>query len=150
MRPIHHPSNMKLFDFSTPFAVFGAILTMTLLARRSRHFAGTRFKKRGLSEAGYVANEVETEQIIDAGIDFKSGLPLLSSMVQVSVCHLKLVNHSNHNHIQLASCSHVSNLKCRCEHTDFKAMPIYKVWIGNHNQTCSWVTKGSTLCSFCI
>lgn len=65
---------------------------MTLLARRSRHFAGTRFKKRGLSEAGYVANEVETEQIIDAGIDFKSGLPLLSSMVQVSVTPPTLTN----------------------------------------------------------
>lgn len=75
--------------------VFGAILTMTLLARRSRHFAGTRFKKRGLSEAGYVANEVETEQIIDAGIDFKSGLPLLSSMVQVSV-HLLMGPRRSH------------------------------------------------------
>jgi hypothetical protein len=31
-----------------------------------------------------VANEVETEQILDAGIDYRTGLPLISSLVQVS------------------------------------------------------------------
>jgi len=35
-------------------AVFGRPLTLTLLARRSRHFAGTRFKKRGISDQGKV------------------------------------------------------------------------------------------------
>lgn len=30
-----------------------------------------------------VANEVETEQILDAGTDYRSGLPLLSSLVQL-------------------------------------------------------------------
>ena len=29
--------------------------------------AGTRYRKRGVSDAGHVANEVETEQILDAG-----------------------------------------------------------------------------------
>ena len=33
-----------------------------------------------------VANEVETEQILDAGIDYRTGLPLVSSLVQVSLC----------------------------------------------------------------
>lgn len=47
--------------------VFGRQLTMTLVARRSRHFAGTRYRKRGISAQGFVANEVETEQIVDAG-----------------------------------------------------------------------------------
>ncbi|WIA12380.1 hypothetical protein OEZ85_012427 [Tetradesmus obliquus] len=64
-------------------SVFGRALTLTLLARRSRHFAGTRFRKRGLSSAGFVANEVESEQIVDAGIDWATGQPLWSAMVQV-------------------------------------------------------------------
>ncbi|KAF6261283.1 SAC domain-containing protein [Scenedesmus sp. NREL 46B-D3] len=64
-------------------SVFGRSLTLTLLARRSRHYAGTRFRKRGLSSQGFVANEVETEQIVDAGIDWATGQPLWSAMVQV-------------------------------------------------------------------
>jgi hypothetical protein len=64
-------------------SVFGRALTLTLLARRSRHFAGTRFRKRGLSSQGFVANEVETEQIVDAGIDWATGQLLWSAMVQV-------------------------------------------------------------------
>ncbi len=41
-------------------------LTLTLFARRSRHFAGTRYNRRGLKEGidGYVANEVESEFIV--------------------------------------------------------------------------------------
>ena len=30
-------------------AVFGKALTVTLVARRSRHFAGTRYQKRGVN-----------------------------------------------------------------------------------------------------
>ena len=37
---------------------------MVLVARRSRHFAGTRYLKRGVSEQGKVANDVEHEQIL--------------------------------------------------------------------------------------
>lgn len=37
---------------------------ITLIARRSHHFAGARFLKRGVNTQGYVANEVETEQIV--------------------------------------------------------------------------------------
>ena len=43
----------------------GRSFLLTLLARRSRFFAGTRYLKRGLSDAGHVANEVESEQIVD-------------------------------------------------------------------------------------
>ena len=43
--------------------VYGRPLTLTLIARRSRHFAGTRFRKRGINDGGKVANEVETEQV---------------------------------------------------------------------------------------
>jgi len=38
--------------------VFGRALTLTLVARRSRLFAGARLLKRGLCRSGHVANEV--------------------------------------------------------------------------------------------
>ena len=41
----------------------GKELSITLLARRSRHFAGTRYLKRGVSDVGKVANDVEHEQV---------------------------------------------------------------------------------------
>lgn len=44
--------------------VLGRTIYVTLLARRSRHFAGARFHKRGTDDEGYVANDVETEQIV--------------------------------------------------------------------------------------
>ncbi|XP_004348141.1 sac domain-containing inositol phosphatase 3 [Capsaspora owczarzaki ATCC 30864] len=43
--------------------VYGHQVYVTLIARRSRHFAGTRFLKRGANEHGMVANDVESEQI---------------------------------------------------------------------------------------
>lgn len=43
--------------------VYGKCIYFTLIARRSRHFAGARFLKRGVNDRGHVANEVETEQI---------------------------------------------------------------------------------------
>ncbi|KAI9725233.1 MAG: phosphatidylinositol-3,5-bisphosphate 5-phosphatase [Chrysothrix sp. TS-e1954] len=44
--------------------VFGRNLYITIIARRSRFFAGARFLKRGANDMGYVANDVETEQIV--------------------------------------------------------------------------------------
>ncbi|KAI8610146.1 SacI homology domain-containing protein, partial [Chytriomyces sp. MP71] len=44
--------------------VFGHDVYLALIARRSRFFAGARFLKRGVNDNGYVANEVETEQIV--------------------------------------------------------------------------------------
>ncbi|KAM1116862.1 hypothetical protein ACFX15_007055 [Malus domestica] len=38
--------------------------SVSLVSRRSRHFAGTRYLKRGVNDGGRVANDVETEQII--------------------------------------------------------------------------------------
>lgn len=43
---------------------YGRYLNITLIARRSRHFAGTRYLKRGVNEQGQVANDVEHEQVI--------------------------------------------------------------------------------------
>jgi len=42
----------------------GTVLTFTLLARRSRVFAGTRYLRRGVDCQGYTANEVESEQVV--------------------------------------------------------------------------------------
>ena len=44
--------------------ILGKNVYITLIARRSHHFAGARFLKRGVNTYGYVANEVETEQIV--------------------------------------------------------------------------------------
>ena len=45
-------------------SVYGRIIHITIIARRSRFFAGARFLKRGANDLGYVANDVETEQIV--------------------------------------------------------------------------------------
>lgn len=44
--------------------IFGRSVYITIIGRRSRHFAGARFLKRGINDSGYVANDVETEQIV--------------------------------------------------------------------------------------
>lgn len=44
--------------------VFGRTIYITIIGRRSRFFAGARFLKRGANDLGYVANDVETEQIV--------------------------------------------------------------------------------------
>ncbi|WVN86922.1 uncharacterized protein L203_102097 [Cryptococcus depauperatus CBS 7841] len=44
--------------------VFSRTIYLTLIARRSRYYAGARFLTRGANEHGHVANEVETEQIV--------------------------------------------------------------------------------------
>ena len=63
----------------------GNPVRMTLIARRSRHFAGTRYRRRGVSDSGHVANDVETEQIVSAGREWRTGFPIVSSSVQVSL-----------------------------------------------------------------
>ncbi|RDX94631.1 Phosphoinositide phosphatase SAC2, partial [Mucuna pruriens] len=55
---------------------------LTIIARRSRHYAGTRYLKRGVNEKGRVANDVETEQIVFT--DACDGRPMqISSVVQI-------------------------------------------------------------------
>ncbi|KAH7882226.1 SacI homology domain-containing protein [Phlebopus sp. FC_14] len=48
--------------------VLGRAIFVTLIARRSRHYAGTRYLTRGVNEKGNVANEVETEQIVSEAL----------------------------------------------------------------------------------
>ncbi|KAJ1934693.1 phosphatidylinositol-3,5-bisphosphate 5-phosphatase, partial [Linderina pennispora] len=45
-------------------AILGRDVFVTLVARRSRVFAGVRYLKRGVNGRGFVANDVETEQIV--------------------------------------------------------------------------------------
>lgn len=51
-------------DQSELSVYWGRVVYVTIIARRSRFFAGARFLKRGANDLGYVANDVETEQIV--------------------------------------------------------------------------------------
>jgi len=61
-------------------------IVYTLIGRRSRHFAGTRYLRRGVNYDGYVANEVETEQIVTREI---YGLGVLNSFRSSSLVQLR-------------------------------------------------------------
>lgn len=54
----------RFLTTNTGMDVYGSCIELTLISRRSSYFAGTRYLKRGTNEQGYVANDVETEQII--------------------------------------------------------------------------------------
>ena len=85
-RTTFHIKNYDLLNFSglvklwcfflttcEDISVFGRPIYLTMIARRSKEFAGTRFLKRGANDEGHVANEVETEQIVhDASCSFHS------------------------------------------------------------------------------
>ena len=42
-----------------------------------------RYLKRGVNDSGCVANEVETEQVVNVGYDWRTGFPTVASHVQV-------------------------------------------------------------------
>ncbi|XP_068202078.1 polyphosphoinositide phosphatase isoform X1 [Palaemon carinicauda] len=52
------------FVAQSNISVYGRSFYLTLIARRSCCYAGTRFLKRGANYEGEVANEVETEQLV--------------------------------------------------------------------------------------
>jgi hypothetical protein len=58
-----HPIIHGYIDQSS-LDIYGRRVYITIIARRSRFFAGARFLKRGANDLGYVANDVETEQIV--------------------------------------------------------------------------------------
>ncbi|KAL3171307.1 hypothetical protein MRX96_013530 [Rhipicephalus microplus] len=59
------------FVGQTNISVYGRPIYLTLIARRSQKFSGTRFLKRGANCEGDVANEVVTEQIVhDSSVSF--------------------------------------------------------------------------------
>ncbi|XXG95051.1 hypothetical protein Hte_001311 [Hypoxylon texense] len=49
-------------------SIYGRTAYITIIARRSRYFAGARFLKRGANDLGYVANDVETEQVVSEAL----------------------------------------------------------------------------------
>ena len=60
----------------------GLWLQISVIARRNRHFAGTRYLKRGITSDGNVANDVETEQILEEVSNW-IGRPKISSFIQI-------------------------------------------------------------------
>jgi len=77
---MRHANTLALV-WQSKLSVSGKDFWLTLIARRSRHFAGTRFLKRGVNEKGRVANDVETEQIVFE--DTSDGIPSqMASVVQ--------------------------------------------------------------------
>lgn len=61
----------------------GTIFNLIIIARRSRHHAGTRYIKRGISSQGFAANFVEVEQIVVNYNSSQDTRPVCSSFVQV-------------------------------------------------------------------
>nr|VDD58714.1 unnamed protein product [Brassica oleracea] len=55
---------------------------LTVIARRSRHYAGTRYLRRGVNDEGSVANEVEIEQIVTKEVPEDQKIPM-TSVVQM-------------------------------------------------------------------
>ncbi|TIA99509.1 hypothetical protein E3P96_02910 [Wallemia ichthyophaga] len=70
LNPNHLPKSSWILPIIHGFVdqskliVFGRVIYVTLIARRSRHYAGARYLRRGSNEFGHVANEVESEQIV--------------------------------------------------------------------------------------
>ena len=60
----------------------GLWLQISVIARRNRHFAGTRYLKRGITSDGNVANDVETEQILEE-VSGWIDRPKISSFIQI-------------------------------------------------------------------
>lgn len=69
------------FVNQSSISIFGLQISVCLIARRSKNYAGTRFLKRGANANGDVANAVETEQIVCDGsrlssfVQFRGSVP---------------------------------------------------------------------------
>ncbi|RFU73965.1 sac1 domain [Trichoderma arundinaceum] len=57
-------NTIQAANWDKALSIYGRTAHITVIARRSRYFAGARFLKRGANDLGYVANDVETEQIV--------------------------------------------------------------------------------------
>lgn len=74
-----------IYGFLTQSAisVMGQTYYITLIARRLKHYAGTRFLKRGCDFNGRPANSVETEQILHDGSTTHHGSGKYTSWLQM-------------------------------------------------------------------
>ncbi|AQK75504.1 Phosphoinositide phosphatase SAC2 [Zea mays] len=105
------------------FSISGKDIMFTLIARRSRHYAGTRYLKRGVNEKGRVANDVETEQIVyeavpgptevSSVVQNRGSIPLFWSQ-ETSKLNLKpdIILHEMQNNYE-ATELHFENLRAR-------------------------------------
>ncbi|WVZ73391.1 hypothetical protein U9M48_021702 [Paspalum notatum var. saurae] len=105
------------------FSISGKDIMLTLIARRSRHYAGTRYLKRGVNEKGRVANDVETEQIvyeaapgpteISSVVQNRGSIPLFWSQ-ETSKLNLKpnIILHERDNYYE-GTKLHFENLRAR-------------------------------------
>ena len=74
LKPVQNNADCATYEWFRPIihgfidqaniSVYGKKFYITIIARRSHHFAGARFLKRGVNDKGNVANEIETEQIV--------------------------------------------------------------------------------------
>lgn len=61
----------------------GLCVLISVAARRNRNYAGMRYLKRGIADDGSVANDVETEQILEEISTTWSDCPKISSYIQI-------------------------------------------------------------------
>ena len=61
----------------------GLSLVISIVARRNRNYAGMRYLKRGITDDGNVANDVETEQILEEISTTWLDRPKISSFIQI-------------------------------------------------------------------
>lgn len=74
LKPVSSQTEIATYDWFQPIihgfidqaniSIYGRKIYITIIARRSHHFAGARFLKRGVNSSGNVANEIETEQVV--------------------------------------------------------------------------------------
>ncbi len=75
---IHGSISFKNFEDA------GNKITYLLISRRSRHYAGTRYLRRGINQEGRPANFVEIEQILYRTCPcFDDSTPIMTSFVQI-------------------------------------------------------------------
>ncbi len=63
--------------------IYGQRFLVSVIGRRNRKFAGTRYLKRGINDDGEVANDVETEQILEEISSSCPEKPIISSYVHI-------------------------------------------------------------------
>lgn len=63
--------------------IYGQRFLVSVIGRRNRKFAGTRYLKRGINDEGDVANDVETEQILEEISTSCPEKPIISSYVHI-------------------------------------------------------------------
>ena len=99
---------------------------------RDNPSAPCRYRKRGVNDKGQVANDVETEQMLHAGQDRRTGMPLLSSAVQASS-----------KAVMLVPCTHASTGRQSCLYHCVPNMQA-AIWLWH----CAHCPPGRPACSY--